>query len=182
MSDSTGWWYTDASGWYPQNKWVWIDGSCYYFGADGYMATSTYVDGCWVGADGAWVKDNQSVFKAGVLCFNVEAIYVEVINVEVINVEVINVEIIYVEVIIVEIINVEIIIVRLKGHNFGDFCRNYGLFNLIFLCFAIFRNFAAIIFRFFFRIMAFFIFIPLKRAIILGLFDEIIALKPEQMK
>ncbi len=56
MSDATGWWYTDASGWYPQSKWLWIDGSCYYFGADGYMATSTYVDGCWVGADGAWVK------------------------------------------------------------------------------------------------------------------------------
>ena len=55
-SDSTGWWYEDASGWYPQSQWVWIDGSCYYFGADGYMATNTYVDGCWVGADGAWVK------------------------------------------------------------------------------------------------------------------------------
>ena len=55
-SDSTGWWYTDASGWYPQNQWVWIDGSCYYFGEDGYMLTNQYVDGCWVGADGAWVK------------------------------------------------------------------------------------------------------------------------------
>lgn len=55
-SNATGWWYTDASGWYPQNQWLWIDGSCYYFGADGYMATNQYVDGCWVGADGAWVK------------------------------------------------------------------------------------------------------------------------------
>ena len=55
-SDATGWWYTDASGWYPTSQWVWIDGSCYYFGADGYMATNQYVDGCWVGADGAWVK------------------------------------------------------------------------------------------------------------------------------
>ena len=58
MSDCTGWWYTDASGWYPVNQWLWIDGSCYYFGGDGYMLTSQYVDGCWVGADGAWVKDN----------------------------------------------------------------------------------------------------------------------------
>ena len=56
MSDSTGWWYTDASGWYPQSQWVWIDGSCYYFGSDGYMLTNQYVDGCWLGADGAWVK------------------------------------------------------------------------------------------------------------------------------
>lgn len=56
MNDATGWWYEDASGWYPVSKWVWIDGSCYYFGSDGYMATSTYIDGCWVGVDGAWVK------------------------------------------------------------------------------------------------------------------------------
>ncbi|MBO5608789.1 MAG: hypothetical protein J5929_00240 [Eubacterium sp.] len=56
MCDSTGWWYEDATGWYPRSRWVWIDGSCYYFGADGYMASNTYVDGCWVGADGAWVK------------------------------------------------------------------------------------------------------------------------------
>ncbi|MCR4846063.1 MAG: hypothetical protein K5865_04930 [Eubacterium sp.] len=55
-SDSTGWWYTDASGWYPKSQWLWIDGSCYYFKADGYMATNTYIDGCWVGSDGAWVK------------------------------------------------------------------------------------------------------------------------------
>ena len=56
MSDATGWWYEDASGWYPVSRWLWIDGSCYYFEASGYMATSKYVDGYWVGADGAWVK------------------------------------------------------------------------------------------------------------------------------
>ena len=56
MSDSTGWWYADSSGWYPQNQWLWVDGSCYYFGSDGYMLTSQYVDGCWVGDDGAWIK------------------------------------------------------------------------------------------------------------------------------
>ena len=56
MSDSTGWWYEDASGWYPVSRWLWIDGSCYYFEASGYIAVSKYVDGCWVGADGAWVK------------------------------------------------------------------------------------------------------------------------------
>lgn len=31
-------------------------GSCYYFEASGYIAVSKYVDGCWVGADGAWVN------------------------------------------------------------------------------------------------------------------------------
>ncbi len=56
MSDSNGWWYEDASGWYPVSKWLWIDGSCYYFEASGYMARNKYVDGCWLGADGAWVK------------------------------------------------------------------------------------------------------------------------------
>ena len=55
-SDATGWWYADASGWYPKNQWVWIDGACYYFESTGYMATNKYVDGCWVGSDGAWVK------------------------------------------------------------------------------------------------------------------------------
>ena len=55
-SNSTGWWFEDTSGWYPYSQWLWIDGSCYYFGADGYIKTNTYVDGCWLGADGAWVK------------------------------------------------------------------------------------------------------------------------------
>ena len=53
-SDSKGWWFEDTSGWYPQNKWLWINGKCYYFGGDGYMVTNQYVDGCWLGADGAW--------------------------------------------------------------------------------------------------------------------------------
>ena len=56
MSDRAGWWYEDNSGWYPQSQWVWIDGSCYYFEANGYMAVNKNVDGCWVGSDGAWVK------------------------------------------------------------------------------------------------------------------------------
>ena len=55
-SNSTGWWFEDTSGWYPYSQWLWIDGACYYFGADGYIKTNTYVDGCWLGADGAWAK------------------------------------------------------------------------------------------------------------------------------
>ena len=56
MSNSTGWWYEDESGWCPQLKWLWIDGSCYYFEADGYMAVSKYVDGYWVDENGAYTK------------------------------------------------------------------------------------------------------------------------------
>ena len=53
-SDSNGWWYEDASGWYPTSQWLWIDGKCYYFEADGYLATNKYIDGYWVGLDGAY--------------------------------------------------------------------------------------------------------------------------------
>ena len=53
-SDSTGWWYEDASGWYPSSQWLWIDGKCYYFEANGYLATNKYIDGYWVGSDGAY--------------------------------------------------------------------------------------------------------------------------------
>ena len=56
MQDGTGWWYTDNSGWYPVNQWLWIDGSCYFFGGDGYMVTNQSVDGYWVGENGAWVQ------------------------------------------------------------------------------------------------------------------------------
>ncbi|MCR4846417.1 MAG: hypothetical protein K5865_06750 [Eubacterium sp.] len=35
MSDSTGWWYED-NGWYPSNQYLWIDGTKYWFNADGY--------------------------------------------------------------------------------------------------------------------------------------------------
>ena len=52
-SDSKGWWFEDTSGWYPQSQWLWINGKCYYFESDGYLATNKYVDGYWVGADGA---------------------------------------------------------------------------------------------------------------------------------
>ena len=54
--DSTGWWYGDPSGWYAQGSWQKIDHIWYYFGADGYMVTSQYVDGYWVNADGAWAE------------------------------------------------------------------------------------------------------------------------------
>ena len=51
-SNSTGWWVEDKSGWWPSSKWLKIDGDWYYFNASGYMATSQYVDGYWIGANG----------------------------------------------------------------------------------------------------------------------------------
>ena len=55
-SDSTGWWFEDSTGWYPKSQWQKIDGKWYYFTSDGYMDYSEYRDGCWLGADGAWVE------------------------------------------------------------------------------------------------------------------------------
>ena len=52
-SDSTGWWVEDISGWWPSSQWLQIDGYWYYFDASGYMVTNQYVDGYWLGADGA---------------------------------------------------------------------------------------------------------------------------------
>ena len=51
-SNSTGWWVEDKSGWWPVSQWLKIDGSWYYFDGSGYMVTSQYVDGYWIGSDG----------------------------------------------------------------------------------------------------------------------------------
>ena len=56
-SDETGWWFEDSSGWYPISQWQKIDGKWYYFTETGYMDYSEYRDGCWLGADGAWVEE-----------------------------------------------------------------------------------------------------------------------------
>ena len=51
-SNATGWWVEDISGWWPQSSWLKIDGCWYYFDGSGYMVTSRYIDGWWIGADG----------------------------------------------------------------------------------------------------------------------------------
>ena len=53
-SNSTGWWVEDVSGWWPSNSWLKIDGYWYYFNSSGYMVTSQYIDGYWIGADGVY--------------------------------------------------------------------------------------------------------------------------------
>ena len=51
-SNSIGWWVEDKSGWWPSSQWLKIDGSWYYFNLSGYMVTSQYIDGYWIGANG----------------------------------------------------------------------------------------------------------------------------------
>ena len=51
-SNSKGWWVEDISGWWPSSSWLKIDGDWYYFNSSGYMVTSQYVDGWWIGSDG----------------------------------------------------------------------------------------------------------------------------------
>lgn len=61
--DSVGYWYQDGK-WYPTNQWVWIDGSCYYFKDNGYMAADEWIGDSYVDPNGVWVpgkvKDNSN--------------------------------------------------------------------------------------------------------------------------
>lgn len=66
--DTTGWWWLEDDGTYPQNTWKWLDGNgdgiaeCYYFDSEGYMASGTSVEGYQVDASGRWVQDGQVQF------------------------------------------------------------------------------------------------------------------------
>lgn len=53
--DNSGWWYADGSTWVT--GWKLLDGKWYYFNSDGYMAKNTVIDGCNLGADGAWIQN-----------------------------------------------------------------------------------------------------------------------------
>jgi hypothetical protein len=63
--NASGWWYLNDDGTYPAGGWQWIDSDgdgtaeCYYFDADGYMASSKDIDGYHVNDAGQWtVGDN----------------------------------------------------------------------------------------------------------------------------
>ena len=62
-SDSKGWWIEDTTGWYPVSTWQKINGYWYYFDASGYMASSEWVDGYWLGSDGAWIYEESGAWK-----------------------------------------------------------------------------------------------------------------------
>ena len=52
--NNKGIWYEDTKGWYPRNRWQKIDGKWYYFKSSGYAAVNEFVQGWWVGSNGAW--------------------------------------------------------------------------------------------------------------------------------
>lgn len=61
--NDTGWWYVNADGSYPMNKWQKINGSWYFFNDDGYMLSNQWVkhtDGKWyyLGESGAMVTNH----------------------------------------------------------------------------------------------------------------------------
>ena len=49
-----------------ENAWAWVDGYCYYFGADGKMAAAcTTPDGFTVNEDGQWTENGVAVYVPG---------------------------------------------------------------------------------------------------------------------
>ena len=75
IKDNTGWWYQMDSSWAV--GWKLIDGKWYYFGQDGYMKSSCYIDGYYLGSDGAWAEpsaeektsDPNKVLSSGLTLF-----------------------------------------------------------------------------------------------------------------
>ncbi len=72
-SDSNGWWFSDTSGWYPTEEDVEIDGTFYYFKADGYMAQNELIQtkddkeyDCWSYFDenGQYVLEKSGYYDA----------------------------------------------------------------------------------------------------------------------
>ncbi len=56
QENSYGWWYQRANGTYPHSEWEIINGTWYYFDANGYMlADEATPDGYYVDANGAWI-------------------------------------------------------------------------------------------------------------------------------
>jgi len=55
--NNTGWWYENTDGKYSASAWQEIDGKWYYFDSDGYMAVNQWVDGYYLGPDGAWIQN-----------------------------------------------------------------------------------------------------------------------------
>ena len=62
MKNKKGWWYQDGK-WYPKHMWLWIDGYCYYFDAQGYLVTDSVVQGSSVDQNGVWVKGGVKMRK-----------------------------------------------------------------------------------------------------------------------
>ena len=67
--DANGYWWQNDDGSYPVSTWERLDGNgdgiseCYYFDGNGYMASSTFVDGYQVNENGAWVQNGTVQVK-----------------------------------------------------------------------------------------------------------------------
>lgn len=77
VKDSNGWWNTEGNSWsigwrFIENEWYYFDsqgymktgwildgGKWYYLNADGAMAKNTTIDGYKIGADGAWIENEE---------------------------------------------------------------------------------------------------------------------------
>ena len=53
------WYYMESNGAMVSSDWKWINSKCYYFDKNGKMAANTWIDGSYVDASGAWVKDKK---------------------------------------------------------------------------------------------------------------------------
>ena len=53
------WYYMESNGAMVSSGWKWINSKCYYFDKNGKMAANTWIDGSYVDASGAWVKDKK---------------------------------------------------------------------------------------------------------------------------
>lgn len=66
IKDSVGWWYKNADGSYPANRWQLINGKWYFFDKAGYMATGWILSNnkwYYLNADGAMVENNWVFYK-----------------------------------------------------------------------------------------------------------------------
>mgnify|MGYP000506131835 CR=1 FL=1 len=63
------WYYMESNGAMVSSGWKWINSKCYYFDKNGKMAADTWIDGSYVDASGAWIKDKkqepENVTKTG---------------------------------------------------------------------------------------------------------------------
>lgn len=59
--DSTGWWYENNDGTYPENTWKNINGRWYFFDYTGYMRHDTIVDGYYLASDGALAEGSREI-------------------------------------------------------------------------------------------------------------------------
>ena len=60
------WYYMESNGAMVSSDWKWINSKCYYFDKNGKMAANTWIDGSYVDASGAWVKDKKQEPDKGI--------------------------------------------------------------------------------------------------------------------